>query len=174
MSLEGVFPALTFSRDQSVTVTRTVAATPAEVEQTLAHSPRISERLPLLLRIGFPIPLAAEGGGTALGDQRSVLFSGVESAPPGSLTVRVGERRPGYLRFDALSDLSKLDHWMHWQSAEVTWSPLDATHTQITCRIHFERRLDPAWYFVPWERAAVYEAASYLIQTGAAPAGAAR
>jgi hypothetical protein len=41
----------------------------------------------------------------------------------------------------------------------------------VTWTIHFNRQLDPAWYFVPWERAAVHEAARYLILANATPVG---
>ena len=170
MSLEGVLPELTFDREQTVEVTRVVAATPPQVEGALAGSPRLDSRLPLLLRIGFPIPLEAHGAGLAPGDTRTIRFSGVEGAPPGDMIMRITESRPGFARSEAVADGSKLAHWMHWQSSEVAWRPLDATHTEVTWRIRFARELDPAWYFVPWERAAVRAAAGYMIQANATPA----
>src|SRR5260370_36007495 len=36
---------------------------------------------------------------------------------------------------------------------------LDAHHTRVNWTLHFERRLDPAWYFRPWERYATHLAA---------------
>ena len=36
-------------------------------------------------------------------------------------------------------------------------------------RIHFDRQLDPAWYFSPWERVVVSEAARWLIEANATP-----
>jgi hypothetical protein len=35
--------------------------------------------------------------------------------------------------------------------------------------VHFERQLDPAWYFASLERAVVKQAAGYLIQANATP-----
>ena len=163
MSLEGVIPQLTLNRTQTVEAARTVNLSATAVEQSLAQSPNI--RLPLqgFLSIGFPRPLQATGSGTSIGDTRTIHFSGAEGDPPGDLTLRVAERQSNYLRFEAVSDTSKLAQWIAWQSSEVQWLPIDSTHTQITWRVTFNRQLDPAWYFTPWERFAVRQAAQYLI-----------
>jgi hypothetical protein len=174
MSLEGVIPALTFGRGQTVAVTRVVSAPPAAVEQALARSPRVDAKLPAFLSIGFPRPLEAHGEGLQTGASRTIHFAGAEGDPPGDLVMRIEESRPGYVRFATVSDASKLTQWLLWDSSEVAWKAVDADHTQVTWRIHFERQLDPAWYFVPWERFAVHDAASYLIDANATPEGAAR
>jgi hypothetical protein len=171
MSLEGVTPALTFNRLQTVAATRIVEATPAEVEAALARSPSIGTPLPGFLSIGFPRPLAARGDGLSVGALRIIHFSGAEGDPPGDLVTRITTVRPGFVRSETVSDTSKLTQWVRWESSEVTWRPIDATHTQVTWRIRFERQLDPAWYFIPWERFAVREAAGYMIQANATPAG---
>jgi hypothetical protein len=88
--------------------------------------------------------------------------------------MRVTARRPGYVRFETVSDNSKLTQWVKWDGSEVEWRDTDATHTAVTWRVRFERQLDPAWYFAAWERAAVHEAAKYLIEANATPVGGAR
>ena len=171
MCLEGVFPALTFRRAQTVEVSKSVPASPALVEQLLAQSPRTDTPLPLALRAGFPQPIKAWGDGLAIGSLRTIHFTGAEGDPPGDLVMHVTERRDGYARFETVSDGSKLTQWILWNSSEVEWRHLDPKHTQVTWRIHFDRQLDPAWYFTPWERAVVGEAAKYLIDANATPAG---
>jgi hypothetical protein len=171
MCLEGVVPALTVNRNQAVEVTRVVNASTDAVETSLSLSPRVKTNLPRYLRIGFPRPLEAYGEGLSIGVTRTIHFSGAEGDPPGDLIMRVAERGPGHLRFETVSDSSKLTQWIRWNSSEVNWKPIDATHTIVTWKLNFERQLDPAWYFVPWERAAVYEAARYLIEANATPAG---
>lgn len=170
MCLEGVVPELTMNRAQTVEVTRIVDASTGEVENTLALSPRINTTLPQYLRIGFPRPLEAHGEGLLAGATRTIHFAGAEGDPPGDLVMRVAESRPGYIRFETVSDGSKLTQWVRWDSSEVEWKESDTAHTAVTWRIHFERQLAPAWYFVPWERAAVHEAAKYLIEANATPA----
>ncbi len=168
MSLEGVIPGLSFKREQVVEVRRVAEASPDLVEQRLALSPDVTTRLPMALRIGFPRPLAAWGNGLAIGATRVIHFAGAEGDPPGDLMMRVTEQRQGYVRFETVSDSSKLTQWIRWDSSEVEWRQLDGNHTEVTWRVHFERQLDPAWYFAPLERAAVGQAARYLIEANAA------
>jgi hypothetical protein len=171
MCLEGVFPALTFRRAQTVEVSKSVNASSALVEQQLAQSLRTKTPLPLTLRVGFPQPIQASGEGLAIGSIRTIHFTGAEGDPPGDLVMRVTDSRDGYARFETVSDGSKLTQWIRWNSSEVAWRPLDQDHTQVTWRIHFDRQLDPAWYFTPWERAVVGQAAEYLIDANATPVG---
>jgi hypothetical protein len=169
MSMEGVIPALSFNRNQTVEAGSIVDAPANLVEQRLASSPDLTTGLPAALRIGFPRPLEATGSGLDVGATRTIHFAGAEGDPPGDLVMRVTEHRPGYVRFQSVSDGSKLTQWIAWQSSEVEWRQMDEAHTQVMWRVHFERQLDPAWYFAPLERAAVYQAARYLIQANAAP-----
>jgi hypothetical protein len=169
MCFEGVVPQLTFNRAQSVEVRSVVTAPANEIEGVLTHGLNVNTPLPLALRIGFPRPLGAWGDGLAVGDTRTIHFSGAEGDPPGDLVMRLTERHPGYARFETVSDQSKLTQWVQWTSSEVEWTALDQGHTIVTWRIDFMRQLDPAWYFTPWERAAVTEAAVYLIDANATP-----
>ena len=174
MCVEGVVSPLTFDRRQTVQASAVVNGSLSEVETALADNPRIVTQLPSFLRIGFPRPLAVCGGGLNAGDERRIHFSGAEGDPPGDLVMRVADREPQYVRFVTVSDTSKLTQWLRWDSSEVVWSAVDLQHTRVTWTIHFERGLDPAWYFTPWERYAVGKAAQYLIAANATPARGAR
>jgi len=167
MSFEGIVPQLSFNRMQTVEVNSVVDGTEATVEQRLALSPDVARTLPAPLRIGFPRPMDAWGTGLNVGASRTIHFAGAEGDPPGDLIMLVTESRAGFVRFDAVSDTSKLTQWVRWQSSEVQWQRIDESHTRVTWRVRFERELDPAWYFAPIERAAVHEAAKYLIEANA-------
>jgi len=169
LSLEGIVPQLTVDREQTVEATVIVAASAQAVEAALAQSPNLGTPLPRLLRIGFPRPLTAYGGGLNVGAMRTIHFAGAEGDPPGDLVSRVTQHSPGFVRVDTLGDTTKLTQWLEWQSSEVTWRAIDAQHTSVSWRIRFERRLDPAWYFTSWERVAVRQAAEYMIQANATP-----
>ena len=174
MCLEGVVPELTFDREQSVTVSQVVHASAADVEAALARSPRIDRPLPRYLAIGFPRPLQASGSGLTEGATRTIHFSGAEGDPPGDLVMRVTGHITGRdrnsVRFETVSDGSKLTQWLRWESSDVSWAPIDSRSTLVTWKVTFSRQLDPAWYFVPWERLTVREAARYLITINAEPA----
>jgi len=172
LCLEGIVPQLTWNREQTAEASRIVNAPADAVETALAQSPDVHTRLPIFLRIGFPRPLEARGQGLQKGALRTIHFAGAEGDPPGDLKMRVTERQPGYARFETVSDGSKLTQWLRWNSSEVRWQPLDAHHTRVTWRVNFDRQLDPAWYFGPWEQLAVHEAARFLIEANATPSGA--
>lgn len=168
-SLEGIVPQLTHNRAQTVEATQILAFPSSAVEAALARGPNIAAPLPHLLRIGFPRPLEAHGQGLALNDTRTIHFAGAEGDPPGDLVLRVTHSTPGHIRFTTVSDTSKLTQWLRWQTSDVTYTPIDATHTAVTWRIVFDRQLDPFWYFAPWEQLAVHQAANYLITANATP-----
>jgi hypothetical protein len=169
MCLEGIVPQFTFPRDQTVEVTSIVNTSAPVVEAALAQSPDLNVPLPRFLRIGFPRPLAAYGSGLEIGATRAIHFSGAEGDPAGDLVSRVAARGPGFIRTETVSDSTKLTQWLRWQSSEVFWHAVDGQHTAVTWRVHFERGLDPAWYFTPWERFAVAQSARYLIEANATP-----
>jgi hypothetical protein len=172
-TLEGVSPQLSFNRTQFATATRIVNAPATQVEAALAQSPAISTTLPRFLRIGFPRPIQASGSDLSVGSLRIIHFTGAEGDPPGDLILRVTASNlhdaSGRIRFETVSDSSKLTQWLRWRSSDVSWHAIDATHTAVTWRIGFDRQLDPYWYFAPWEQLAVYQAAGYLITANATP-----
>jgi hypothetical protein len=168
MSFEGTHPNLSFNREETATATAIFSASGAEVEQALSRSPRTDLPLPYYLRAGFPRPVEAHGSGLQPGDLRVIHFAGGEGKP-GDLTMKITDSTPGHLHLVAVSDKSKIAHWLDWESADIRWEPVDATHTRVTWSLSFRRLLDPAWYFKPWERYAVRLAAQYLIQANAQP-----
>ncbi len=168
MSLEGVTPALSFNRDETVQASQVVTATTEEVQRALSGVPRTDVRFPFYLRMGFPRPAEATGSGLEVGALRTIHFAGGEGRP-GDLVLRVEDSQPGYVRYVALSDHSKVAHWLAWRTSEISWTPVDAQHTRVTWTLRFERKLDPAWYFGPWERYAARLAAQSLIQANATP-----
>lgn len=85
--------------------------------------------------------------------------------------MRVTGRGRNSVRFETVSDESKLTQWLRWESSDVAWVPIDSGRTLVTWKVTFSRQLDPAWYFVPWERVTVREAARYLIMANAEPLG---
>ena len=167
---EGLLPELTLRRDERVEVSEVVSGTPAEVRARLAAPLRMSQAVPMYLRLRFPRPVASSGQGLEVGDERVVTLARSEGEP-GDLRVRVGASEAQAVRFDLVSDTSRVSRWLSWQSADIRWNAVDAGHTRVTCTLSYTRRLDPAWYFGPWEWYAVRKTAGYLI---AANAGAPR
>jgi hypothetical protein len=167
-SFEGVSNSLSMPRDEVITVQRTVAATPVEIEAALSATPSFRTQLPLYFRIGFPKPVEAHGSGLQIGAQRVIHFAGGEGAP-GDEIFLVAAHTNSSVTFHPLSDSSHIAHWLAWKESLVEWSPVDASHTRVTWTLRFRRGLDPAWYFRPSERYAARLAAGYLIDNLATP-----
>jgi hypothetical protein len=163
MSLEGVTPSASFSTALAVEVTKPVLASPTAVENQLAGPPRFAKPLPWFLGIGFPSPTAAEGSGLRIGDRRTMYYS--RGGAPKKLIFEVADRGPGYLRFRAIEDETKIGTWLNWSDAEVRWAARADGGTDVTWTLHFSRRLSPAWYFGPLESFGATQAADYLIDT---------
>ncbi|MEA2642451.1 MAG: hypothetical protein QOF51_3845 [Chloroflexota bacterium] len=166
-SMEGVTPALMLPTAMTVQADRSVTASPEAVEAKLASTPDFSRPLPAFLQMKFPQPVDGEGGGLVVGDRRTIHYAG--KAAPRELVFVVAERSPGYVRFHALSDNTKISEWLAWQDAEVRWQATPGGSTAIQWTLHFERRLSPGWYFGPLESYGATEAAGYLIDSLATP-----
>jgi hypothetical protein len=167
-ALEGTHESLSFPRHENVTVTRTVAGSAAHVEEALGRRPRFNRLLPPFLRLGFPVPGVALGEGLDVGDVRFVRFRN-GAADMGEAAFVVWERTPQRVVFRPAHDTTPIADWLSWSEAEVTWSAVSPTHPRVTWTLRYERRLDPAWYFGPWERYGVTLAAGYLVDTLATP-----
>jgi hypothetical protein len=175
MSLEGVTTFTTLNRNESVTAAKTVHATPQQIERALFEPPRFERALPLYLRAGFPSAIATRIERNADGMRWVIRLRGGEmritgmEPRSGELTLALEESRPGLVRWRAVSDTSHMTHFLKWRAVSVQWSSVDAETSKVTWTVGYERGLDPAWYFGPWERYAAQLAADYLIDTVATP-----
>lgn len=167
-SLEGTSPSLSFPRQEHVTASAIVPGTPADVRARLSNSPNLKVKLPFYLSLRFPSPRSADGSGLEAGSLRRVHFAGGHGMP-GDLVMRVADSGPDFVRFETVDDMSKIAHWLTWQRTEVHWMAVDPSHTRVTWTFDYARRLDPAWYFGPWERYGVRKAGEFLIEANAGP-----
>jgi hypothetical protein len=175
MTMEGVTDFTTFNREESIVVSKTVRSSAQEVEQALFATPRFDRPRPLYLRAGFPNPISTITEKTASPERWMIRFRGGETRLNGTeprigdLVLELVEKRPGLLRWRAVSDSSHMTHFLDWRGATVQWEAIDAETTKVTWRLDYRRGLDPSWYFGPMERYAVRIAAGYLIDSVATP-----
>lgn len=169
--VEGTIAGVEWNRDEQVTRTRIVHATPAQVRAALAARPSFAAPLPPFLRLRFPVPVATSGSGLAVGDSRAIVFEHAHGGhvEHGTLAFRVAESDSASVRFEPVHDDSYITHWLAWESSEVRWQAISAHETRVEWRLAYRRRLDPAWYFAPLERYGVGVAAGYLIDALAVP-----
>jgi hypothetical protein len=168
LGAEGVVPSFEFNRQERISVTQIVSASPHDVRAALAQSPRFDRELPRFFRIGFPVPSHAMGEGLEVGDERSIVFEHGEHHS-GALVMRITAVDSSSVTFSAASDASYITHWLSWQDSKVEWKAIALGQTAVTWTLRYRRRLDPAWYFVPLERYGARLAAEHLIETLATP-----
>jgi|GEM_PF-492005 len=168
LSLEGSCGHLSFTREQSVTVAKMVAASSADIRRALETPPRFDTALPTYLQLGFPRPQWITSEGIEEGHRWIVHFAGGEGQP-GHLILCVVRSEARRIVFHAVDDSSKIADWVTWRDATVSWTPNDNGTTSITWTIDWKRRVDPKWYFAPLQHLAVKLAASYLIDNLATP-----
>jgi hypothetical protein len=172
-SMEGVTGFLSLNRDETVKATKIVSASADEIQRAVFEPPRFDRVMPLELRAGFPRPTAVhidEGTIRWIIRMRGgeMRVDGIEPKA-GDLVLELEESRPGLVRWRALSDNSHMTHFLVWRSATVAWEPIDAHTSRVTWTLQYDRGLDPAWYFEPWERYIAGIAAGYLIDAVATP-----
>jgi hypothetical protein len=175
LSLEGITSYTSFNREELVSETRVIAAPAVDVAHALFAPPRFDRRLPPYLRAGFPMAVTTRierlAGATRWiirvrgGEMR---INGMEPRE-GNLVLELEESRPGLVRWRVVSDDSHMTHFLFWREIIVRWHEVMPGRTEITWTLRYERGLDPAWYFGPWERYAVHLAAGYLIDAVATP-----
>lgn len=162
MSLEGISGALSFPRDEMISVSQDVALPPDAARERLARGPEfVLSELPAFLKLGFPAPHRIEGSGLESGDKWLIHFAGGEGKP-GDLSAEVVESGPTHIRVARVSDTSHIAHWLDWKDAEWTIEPT-GTGSRVTLTMRYRRLLDPAWYFKPIERYGVQKAGEYFL-----------
>ena len=151
MSLEGTFPEFHFPREQEVVVEKTLNISSQQVLPLLAEGPKLDQKKPWLLNIGFPQPQSISGEGLALGSTWKIHMAGGEGKP-GDLIVQVTEKSENHLKTDIIQDTSHINHWLTWHDVTYHWQALDENQTKLSMKIRFRRDLSPSWYFTPIEQ----------------------
>ena len=175
LTLEGVTGATTFNREETVTVTRIVHASPEAIGRALFAPPRFDRALPFYLRAGFPRALSTRIAQSDGVTQWIVALRGGEmhlnvmEPRTGDLVLELESSRPGLVRWRAVSDTSHMTHFLNWRDVTVRWDRAGDGDSTVTWTLRYRRGLDPAWYFAPWERYAVQLAGGYLIDAVATP-----
>jgi hypothetical protein len=178
VSMEGLVGS-PFDAHDSATTSITVEASPADITEALATPPTFDTDLPPFLTVGFNRPVGATGSGVEIGDHRTVEFAGgTHDDHPLHLLGLTGEHRvdrhsqmrltvvesqPGRVVFSVDRDTTMLARWADLDRAVVTWEALDATTTQVSWQLEYERLLFPTAYFAPVQRYGMDQAAGYLL-----------
>ncbi|MEO0346843.1 MAG: hypothetical protein AAF229_11355 [Pseudomonadota bacterium] len=165
-SVEGTTEPLSFSRDERITVSRTVAMSPDAVLANLAQPIKLGEPEALILSV-FPMPYRVDSGSLNPGDVHTVHTRYhrwfVTNTHEGEMRLRIREVGPDYVVTEFLEDTSYFSNYLEMHGTRIDLTPLDDGRTTITLQLEYTRLLDPAWYFGPIQRHAVSRMGSMLI-----------
>lgn len=168
LSIEGLTAATTLPRFQTVTVTRELQATPAELQANMAQPISFDASRTWLLS-AFPLPVKVDAGTLKAGDTHTLDFIYKRwfftLAKEGQMQLRLDEVRPDYIHTTVTKNTSYLAGYMDIDGTEVHFHDLGTGHTRVSLTLRYERHLDPSWYFGPLQSLAMRQSADYLINT---------
>ncbi|MEU4693660.1 hypothetical protein [Actinoplanes sp. NPDC023714] len=162
--VEGVQPDWRIDPDQSVRVTREVAAGPALMPALLAAGPQAKDARPIALRVlGVPTPEHVHGSGLDRGDQWVFGYHGSSHGPGGQIVTEVIDSGPRSITFAVREDSSITGRWVGMRSATLSWRAGDHGGTEVALRIDYRRGLDPSWYFGPLQDRFMHAGAEHFL-----------
>ncbi|MCO7223454.1 hypothetical protein [Pleionea sp. CnH1-48] len=79
------------------------------------------------------------------------------------MQLKITDANEYLIKADVIKDTSYIANYMALKSTAIKLKALNNHQTQVTLTIHYERLLDPAWYFDPLQRFGVEKTAEFLI-----------
>lgn len=165
-SFEGVSPETSFDRNESVSVTRVVSVSAAEIKNNLQQPMDLQTTRPWFLHL-FPMPYAINAGSLKAGDVHEIHFRYyrwfVTNLHEGKMLLEISQVEEDRIKTRFLEDTSYFSNYLRLKGTEILLEALGPEQTRVTLRIDYERTLDPYWYFAPVSRYGVSKTADFLI-----------
>lgn len=165
-SLEGTTDTLTLPRSSHVVVSKTTNLSAEQIMGNIALPFDLQKERHWMLSL-FPMPYEIEAGSLAPGDIHQVRTRYhrwfVTNTLEGELHLQIVEVQPNKVRTKFLHDTTFFSSYLTPIGTEITLTELGPAETEISLRIDYERKLDPAWYFHPLQQFGVARMADFLI-----------
>ena len=165
-SFEGVVPETSFDRNESVSVTRVVSASVAEIKLNLQQPMDLKTKRPWFLHL-FPMPYEIKAGSLNAGDVHEINFRYyrwfVTNVHEGKMLLEISQVEDDRIKTTFLDDTSYFSNYLRLKNTEIFLEAVSPNQTRVTLRIDYERTLDPYWYFSPVSRYGVNKTANFLI-----------
>ncbi len=166
-ALEGTAPAFTAERENRVSRSLLVAATPMEIHARLAQPQNLPAGSGLFIS-WFPMPHTIDVGDLKAGEVHNIHFRYkrwfVTNVHEGTLRLKILEVAPRRITTRFIADTSYLANYMTFHGTQVDLLPVGRNHTRVTLTAAYSRNLDPAWYFGPLQELAVGEALAHVLR----------
>lgn len=166
MALEGLSPSTSFERQNSVTQSRVIDASIPQLKANMALPITLPKRRSLFLSV-FPLPIDAQAGSLSPGDVHKLTFLYKRwfftNVHRGEFYLRIDAVGPDRVTTSVIENTSYLAKYLTIQGTQVQFTALPDGQTKVDLTVNYERKLDPAWYFSPFQKLAVNQSADYLI-----------
>jgi len=166
LAIEGLSPSTSFERQNQVTRTVVVNASIDQLKANMAAEINLSARRHWFLSV-FPLPIEVQAGTLNPGDIHKLdfiykrwFFTNIDR---GQFHLRIDEVSEDRVKTSVTRNTSYLAKYLNIQGTEVQFTPISEDQTEVALTIHYERLLDPAWYFGPMQKFTVSQSADYLI-----------
>jgi len=166
MSFEGTTNFLSFDRELSVQVSQKTALSVDQIKTNLAMPFELEKDRHWMLMM-FPMPYHIEAGSLNAGDIHTMktryhrwFFTNTHEGEAQLLIEKVNDNA---IRTKILKDTTYFSNYIKLHGTEIQFDPV-ADGTEVTLTIHFQRKLDPAWYFQPLQKFAFSRMGEFLIE----------
>ena len=165
-SFEGTSEGLSLDRESQVTVSKVADLSPAEIIQNISRPFDLQKDRDWLISI-FPMPYHIEAGSLSPGDVHRVYTRYHRwfaiNTHEGELHLQIVDVEPNRVTTRFIHDSTFFASYLTVKGTEITLNSIAPNKTEITLRIDYRRKLDPAWYFHPLQQYGVSQMAEFLI-----------
>lgn len=165
-SLEGTTESLTVPRDSYVVVTKISNLSATQLMDNIARPFDLQKDRHWMLSV-FPMPYEIEAGSLNPGDVHLVrtryhrwFFTNTHE---GELHLQIVDVQADRIRTKFVHDSTFFASYLTPLGTEITLTEIGPAQTEISLRIDYQRKLDPAWYFHPLQQYGVARMAEFLI-----------
>jgi len=165
-SIEGTTEFLSFDRESHVTVTKTASLSRDQILRNLAQPIDLQKDRGWLMSV-FPMPYRIEAESLNPGDIHRVYTRYhhwfITNTHEGEMHLQIVDVQPNRIKTRFVHDSTYFASYLTAIGTEISLVATGPGETEISLRIDYERKLDPAWYFHPLEQIGVSQMASLLI-----------
>lgn len=165
-SFEGTTDTLSLERESHITVTKVAGLAPAKIMRNIAQPFGLQKDRGWLISI-FPMPYRIEAGSLQPGDVHRVYARYYRwfatNTHEGELHLQIVDVEPNRVTTRFIYDSTFFASYLTAKGTEITLNESAPNQTEITLRIDYQRKLDPAWYFHTLQQIGVRQMAEFLI-----------
>jgi len=165
-AFEGTTETLSMNRESQITVSKIAHLSPSEIMSNLSQPFGLQKDRHWLISI-FPMPYKIEAGSLRPGDIHRVYTRYhrwfATNTHDGELHLQIVDVEPNRVTTAFIYDSTFFAAYLTASGTEITLREIAAHKTEITLRIDYQRKLDPAWYFHPLQQYGVSQMANFLI-----------